>query len=33
MVLPDEYDLDEQLHILNNKIGKKYESVTCFIKA
>ena len=33
MVLPDEYDLDEQLHILNNKIGEKYEGVTCFIKA
>jgi hypothetical protein len=27
MVLPEEYDLDEQLHILNNKIGEKYEGV------
>ena len=28
MVLPDEYDLDEQLIILNDKIKKKYEGET-----
>lgn len=28
MILPEEYDLDEQLQILNERIKSKYESET-----
>jgi hypothetical protein len=30
MVLPDEYDLDEQLIVLNDKIKAKYENISLF---
>jgi hypothetical protein len=30
MVLPDDYDLDEQLNILNDKLNIKYENISLF---
>ena len=30
MVLPDDYDLDEQLNILNDKLKTKYENISEF---
>jgi hypothetical protein len=31
MVLPDEYDLQEQLEILNNKVKEKYKNENLFV--